>query len=104
MSPIYQALCFLILPINYLYLCFDLALMVDRRQILYGSRRRRGEIYLEDSEEEAVYIVRKPHFLHPASRNFCPSFQTQFRDGDKDKDTLVEREEFEYDYEAFEKV
>jgi hypothetical protein len=78
--------------------------MVDRRQILYGSRRRRGEIYLEDSEEEAVYIVRKPIFLHPASRNFSPSFQTQFRDGDKDKDTLVEREEFEYDYEAFEKV
>ena len=78
--------------------------MADRRQILYGSRKRRGEIYLEDSEEEAVYIVRKPIFLQRASRNFSSSFQTQFRDGDKDKDTEVESEKFEYDREAFEKV
>ena len=81
-----------------------LALMADRRQILCGSRKRRGEIYLEDSEEEAVYIIRKPIFLRPHSRNFSPSFQTQFRDGDKDKDTVVETEEFKYDCEAFEKV
>jgi hypothetical protein len=78
--------------------------MADRRQILYGSRKRRGEIYLEDSEEEAVYIVRKPIFLQPASRNFSPSFQTRYRDENKVEHTEAEREEFEYGCDAFEKV
>lgn len=79
-----------------------------RRQIIFGTRQRRGEIYLGDSD--ALYIVKKPFYLQPApprlsskSHNSRPS-QNQDQYRDEDSDTEVEREEFSYDSDACEKV
>lgn len=69
-----------------------------RRSIICGTRKRRGEIYLED--EDTLLTVKKPFYLQPAPpRRYKPSND---RDQDSDSDTEVER--FEYDSDAYEKV
>jgi hypothetical protein len=34
--------------------------------MICGSRKRRGEIYLEDEDEDSVFVVKKPFYLQPA--------------------------------------
>jgi len=75
--------------------------MRNRRQIIFGTRRRRGEIYLQDSD--AVYIVKKPFYLQPAPP---PRYKISppYSDENSGSDTEVEREGFSYDSDAYEKV
>lgn len=67
--------------------------MLDRRSIICGTRRRRGEIYLEDDE---ISAAKKPFYLQPAPKT---RYKISLNEKELDSDT-----DFAYDSDAYEKV
>lgn len=67
--------------------------MIFRGGILCGRRQKRGEIYLEDNDDN-LFIVKRPFELSPA-----PSSRNNSVDGYRD-----EKEGFAYDSDANERV
>jgi hypothetical protein len=75
---------------------------MKRKSLLCCQRRkRRGEIYLEDSED--VFIVEKPFFLQPAPKTRC-KIASNKNEKYEDSGSDTEVEEFSYDSDAYEKV
>jgi hypothetical protein len=63
-----------------------------RRSILCGTRRRRGEIYLEDDDTDMLFVVRTPFSLQPAPAPRHKTASLQKENWDEDADTEVEEE------------
>ena len=76
----------------------------NRKDIICGNRKKRGEIYLE---EDDILIVRKPFYLEPAPPRRSPSppsKQSEKYTIPQYEDSDTEVEEFAYDSDAAEKV